>query len=143
MDIAFFPIVVLIILLIVEYKYRKPEEPLDLVTLEDSAFNKRFDVYSSSETEARYLVTPLFMELLNNLQTAFGSKKLKCSFFNYFGKNRFMVAISTKKDLFEIGDISTPFDNPKHITQFYKELKSIYAMIEYFKLDKKYNKITQ
>lgn len=111
-------------------------EPMNKVTLEYPIFNKRFDVYSADEIEARYLVTPLFMELLNNLKTAFGAKVLKCSFFNYFGQNRFMIAISTKKDLFEIGNINTSFDNPKHITQFYRELKSIYAMIEYFKLDK-------
>ncbi len=112
---------------------RKKEEPLNKITLEDTKFNKKFNVFSSDEVEARYLVTPLFMELLNNLQTSFGVKKLKCSFFD----DNLMIAISTKRDLFEIGDIRVPVDNPKFILNFYKELSSIYKMVEYFKLNKK------
>ena len=103
------------------------------INLEDLNFDKRFNVYSSDEVEARYLVTPLFMELLNNLKTAFGVKNLKCSFFD----DKLMIAISTNKDLFEIGDLFTSAHNPKFIFQFYRELASIYKMIEYFKLNEK------
>ena len=115
------------------WKLTKYDEPLNDIKLEDPKFNKRFNVYSSDEVEARYLVTPLFMELLNNLKTAFGSKQLKCSFFN----DTFMIAISTKKDLFELGDLSTPCNSPKFVLQFWRELTSIYKMIEYFKLNEK------
>ena len=111
----------------------KKEHYSNKIILEDPKFNKRFNVYSSDEVEARYLVTPLFMELLDNLKTAFGNKKLKCSFFD----DNLMIAISTNKDIFEIGDLFTPCDNPKFILQFYRELSSIYKMIEYFKLNEK------
>jgi len=126
-------IIFFIILLIIEKAFKKTEEPLNKITLEDPIFNRKFDVYSSDEVEARYLVTPLFMELLNNLKTAFGTKKIKCSFLD----NSLIIAISTKKDLFEMGDLFIPYDNPKCIVQFYRELSSIYKMIEYFKLNEK------
>ena len=50
--------------------------------------------------------------------------------------NNLMIAISTEKDVFEIGDVNFPCDNPKFILQFWKELSSIYNMIEYFRLNK-------
>ena len=108
-------------------------ETLNKITLEDPNFNRRFKIYSSDEVEARYLVTPLFMELLNNLRTTFGEKNLKCSFFD----DNLMIAISTKKDLFEIGDLYTSCNDPKFVMQFWKELTSIFKMIEYFKLNEK------
>ena len=114
-------------------KKNKKDEPLNKVTLEDPEFNKRFDVYSSDQIEARYLITPSFMERLNNLTTAFGTKKVKCSFFD----DKFMIAISTKKDLFEIGKINKPLTDPENLETFYSELNSIYQMIDYFKLDEK------
>ena len=41
-------------------------------------------------------------------------------------------------DCFEMGDLYTSLNSSKYIFRFYRELKSIYNMIEYFKLDKKY-----
>ena len=126
-------IIIFLIFVCIDWKQNKDDEPLDKVSLEDPKFNKRFNVYSSDEVEARYLVTPLFMELLNGLKTAFGNKELKCSFFD----DNLMIAISTKEDIFEIGDLYTPYNNPNQLIKFYRELSSIYKMIEYFKLDEK------
>jgi len=128
-----FAIILFIIFVYLDWKYGEKDEPLNKINLEDPKFSKRFNVYSSDEVEARYLVTPLFMELLDNLKTAFNSKTIKCSFFD----DNLMIAISTKKDVFEIGDLSIPCDNPKFILQFWRELSSIYKMVEYFKLNEK------
>ena len=105
------------------------------ISLEDSNFLKKYKVYSSDQVEARYLVTPSFMERFKNLQTAFGTKGIKCSFF----KNNLMVAITSFKDLFEIGSIYTPLTDFKTIEECYREIKSILDMIEYFKLNEKTN----
>ena len=116
------------------YLFREKEkEKLDEVILEDSRFCKKFNVYSSDQVEARYLITTAFMERLQNLKTAFGAKKVKCSFFG----NQIMFAISTKKNLFEIAKINIPLTDPKTINECYNELSAIYKMISYFKLDKK------
>ena len=58
---------------------------------------------------------------------------IKCSFFN----DDFMIAISTDKNLFEIGDLNYSLLEREAVGTCYKELKSIYNMIDYFKLDQK------
>lgn len=109
------------------------KEPLDKVTLEDPKFNARYNVYSSSQIEARYLITPSFMERFKNLKTAFDAKKIKCSFYN----DKIMFAITANKNLFEIGSLFTSLKSKNSLNNFYDELSSIYKMIEYFKIDEK------
>ena len=101
--------------------------------MEDPWFGKKFNVYSSDQVEARYLVTPSFMERFNNLNTVFGAKNAKCSFY----RDKIVIAISTKKNLFEIGEMFKSLEDPKSIKSMYDELFSIYKMITYFKLDEK------
>ncbi len=103
----------------------------DKLKLEDIRFAKRFNVYSKDEVEGRYLITPAFMERFNNLTTAFGTNKAKCSFF----EDKVMFAISTNKNLFEVGNLFTSLKNPKNLQKFFDELNSILKMVEYFKLD--------
>ena len=111
-----------------EKQKEEKEEPMNRVILEDPKFRKRFKVYSSDQVEARYLVTPAFMERLYNLKTAFGSKNVKCSFY----ADTLMISIATKKDLFEVCNFNKSTKDV--IKDFYKELDSIYQMIDYFKL---------
>ena len=101
------------------------------VKLEDPEFSRRYNVYSSDQVEARYLLTTAFMERFNNIETAFGTKKIKCSFYN----DRLMFAISTRKDLFEVGNLFCSLSNPKQMRNFFNELASILALVDYFKLD--------
>ena len=103
------------------------------IILEDSKFNKKFDVYSSNQVEARYLVSPLFMEKFYNLKTVFGAKNIRCSFFD----NNLMIAIETNKDLFEIGSLFKPVKDIESIERFYDEITTIYDLIDYFKLNEK------
>lgn len=107
---------------------------LEKVELEDPELRKNFVVYSNAgQVEARYLLTPTFIERFKNLQTAFGSKKLKCSFFD----NQVMFAISSNKNFFEIGHLYNSLHNPETVERFYEEISSIYAMIRHFKFDEK------
>ncbi len=101
------------------------------IKLEDIKFSKKYSAYSTDQIEGRYLVTSAFMERFQNLQTAFGTNKIKCSFNN----NCLMFAISTWKNLFEIGGLFRSLENPKQLDKFFDELISIYMMIDYFKLD--------
>ena len=111
----------------------KNERRLQKIKLEDLNFDKKFNVYSEDQIEARYHVTTAFMDRLQNLQTAFGTKNIKCSFFN----DKVMFAISTSKDLFEIGNLFVQLTDKKQIEKFYAELSSVYNMIDYFKLAEK------
>lgn len=106
-------------------------EKMEYLHLEDLKFGEMFASYSSDQVEGRYLITPAFMERLLNLKTVFGTKKIKCSFYD----NKLMIAIETNKDLFEIGDLHTSLEDSKCMNNFYNEISSILRMVDYFKLD--------
>ena len=121
-----------LILLYITLFLWKDKKSFDNVTLEDPKFMKRFNVYSSDQVEARYLITTSFMQRFMDLKTSFGARTIKCSFFN----DNLMIAITTSKNLFEIGTLFRPI-NKNSIKKFFNELESILNMIEYFKLDEK------
>ena len=103
------------------------------IKLEDPEFTKKYKAYSGNQIEARYLITPAFMERFQNIQTAFGTNKVKCSFYG----DSLMFAISTNKNLFEIGNLWKNLENPKQMETFFNELSSIFVLVEHFKLDEK------
>ena len=112
---------------------RLKKEKLSNIILEDVDFNKKHTAYSSDEVEGRYLLTTAFMERFKNLQTAFGAKGAKCAFYD----DNIMIAISTSKNLFEIGSLFTPLTTTKHMKTFYNELSSILLLIDHFKLNER------
>lgn len=99
--------------------------------LEDIVFDKQYKVLSDDQVEARYLVTPAFMERFKNIKTTYGSDNVKCAFY----EDNLMFAISTDKDLFELGSLNRPLNNQKYIDTLFNELIAIYLLIDYFKLD--------
>ena len=135
MEVCFYGVLGLISFIIAIYseKTNKNKEVLNEIKLEDPEFNKKYKAYSSDEVEGRYLITTAFMERFKNLQTAFGARGAKCSFYG----ESLMFAISTNKNLFEIGNLFTPLNSPKQLEVFFNELISILALIDYFKLDEK------
>lgn len=135
-NLIFLLIIALIFFCIFIYFYiegKKYEKPLDKVNLEDPMFSKKFDVYSSDQIEARFWITPAFMERFQNLKTSFGAKKAKCSFYD----DKLLIAIHTNKNLFEVGEVFKTLENPATIRKFYKELSSINELIDYLKIHEK------
>ena len=128
--ISFLGFVILIILIKTGVE-AKNAMPIAEMKLEDPEFNKKYRAYSNDQVQGRYLITSAFMERFQNLQTTFGTEKVKCSFYG----NTLMFAISTDKNLFEIGGLFRSLENPKQLDKFFDELISIYLMIDYFKLD--------
>ena len=106
---------------------------LEKIELEDPEIKKHFVVYSNDQVEARYLLTPSFIERFKNLETAYGTDRIKCSFFD----NKVMFAIRNRKDLFEIGHIYKSLHDPKMLYTLYNELAAIQAMIKHFKFNEK------
>ncbi len=103
------------------------------VITEDIEIHKYFNIYTENQIEARYLITPAFIERLQNLQTAFGTKNINCSFVN----DKIIFAIPTKKDLFEVGNLFTPLTKLSYMRTFFEEIISIYKMIDHFKLNER------
>lgn len=70
----------------------------DRMKLENLEFEQRFDVYSTDQVEARYLLTPLFMEKLLALDNKFPGKITVG-----FRGSKVIVAIPDSKNHFEAG----------------------------------------
>ena len=123
---SIFIIISLIAAIIGAKKFKK-------VKLEDVIFDKDYTVASEDQVEARYLVTPSFMERFKNLKKAYNSKNIKCALFD----NQIMFAIYTNKDLFEIGSMFHPLTDSKQVDGFFDEIIAILDIVEEFKLDEK------
>lgn len=106
-------------------KYQKVE-------LEDIEFNKIYNVYSTDQVEARYLLTTAFMERFQNINLAFDSKVAFCSF---SGKYVY-IAPYCKKDLFSICSLVKNVADEQQFVKLFNELTSILALVDHFKLDK-------
>lgn len=110
-----------------------PSSGLHHTELEDAEFNKKFDVYTNDEVDARYLITPSFMERLKNMKTAFKANSISCAFFG----DLLIIALSTNKDLFSLCSLLKKMDDSKQYFQMYEEILSIVKLIDHFKLNQK------
>lgn len=99
------------------------------VKLEDPEFGKKYFVDSNDQVESRYLLTPAFMERFKNISTAFGASA-ECSFKN----GKILIALTTYRDLFQLGRLNTPVTDTAQYMQFLKEIISIFEMIDHLKL---------
>lgn len=127
-------LVVGIVLPLVIILFIFPKNQMMRMKLEDTDFNKKYIVTTEDQVEGRYLITTGFMDRFKNLQTAFGTKNVKCAFFD----NKIMFALHTNKDFFELsGGLFHSLKHPKQVKAFYEETTAIYDIIDYFKLDEK------
>jgi hypothetical protein len=108
---------------------------LERVILEDPEFEKRFEVYSTDQVEARYLLTTSFMERLKELQRAFKGKHIEAC----FHQNSLLLMIPVSANLFEPGSIFVPEDFTDDARSLLAELQDIFAIIDTLKLDQNLN----
>jgi len=109
------------------------DKKLKQTILEDVEFNKKYNVFTDDEVEARYLLTPSFMERLKKVQVAFSADRIDCSFYDKY----LLIALHTTKDLFSICSLFKPVDDAKQYFTMYEEIVSIIKLIDHFKLDQK------
>ena len=94
------------------------------IELEDKVFNELFTVYAQSDHEAKYILTPEFIDTLKNMFYAIDG-----NFMLGFIDNKLHVAINTNKDAMEpslIKNLYTTID-------VQKEIKIIINIIEKIK----------
>lgn len=98
---------------------------LQRVGLGDSRLEKAFEVYADDQVEARYLIHPVFMERLLDLETQFKGKNLRCAFF----EGQLLVAIEGG-DKFEMGSMFRTLLDEKRVRQVVQDLSEIMRVIE-------------
>ena len=103
------------------------------VELEDPEFMKKFNVFSTDQVEARYLLTTTFMERLKSMETAFESQGTFCAFFYKY----IYLAPYCSEDLFNLCSLVKPVTNSVQFDTLFEEFASILRFVDHFKLDKK------
>lgn len=104
---------------------------LQRVGLESSEFEKKYEVYSSDQIEARYLLTTVMLEYMLEVGKIFS--KVTYSFFD----ETIFINIETKENLFECTSFFRSIINPKRINQNFKELYYLFAIIKILRLNQK------
>ncbi len=113
--------------------HSSPAQNLKHTELEDVVFEKKFDVFTNDPIEARYLITPSFMERINNISEVFKLKLYSISFF----QNNLFIAFKSSKDLFSLAALNGSLLDTGEIATLFDEIISIYKLIDYFKLNQK------
>lgn len=103
----------------------KRKNGMKKVGLVDPVFEKIFEVYSTDQVEARYLLSPDFMQKCVDLETSVDGKKLRLGFL----KDALQIAIETP---FELEDIVmfSPLTNPEPVQMILNEVNAIFNVIE-------------
>lgn len=110
---------------------RNPGDGLKRVGLVDIEFEKIFEVWSNDQVEARYLLTPTFMERLLALESQLNGKKARAA----FADGDLIVAVEGG-DLFEAGSMFEPLTNPARARRVLGDLDSVRAMVDALVADK-------
>lgn len=103
---------------------------LEKVKLESPEFEKRFIVYSNDQVEARYILTPSFMERAVRLQQMTSAESSMS-----FVHTRINLAIPMKKELFEPSVfVANDFSQ---LEQFRDTIQVVYDIIDELKLNQR------
>lgn len=97
------------------------------VMLEDPRFEEVYATYSDDQVEARYLLTPSFMERLTALAEHLQARNA-LSF--AFQDNDLLIAFHSMVGHFEGGSLFKPLENQERAKELLKELQIIYELIE-------------
>jgi hypothetical protein len=101
-----------------------------MITLENSAFNAMFKVYSDSHVESRYILSFTMMERL--MELAEGKKNITVS----FSGNHLFLAIYNRRDSFELTHSDKDRSN-RMITRYIKTIHQLFSIVETLKLNEK------
>ena len=104
---------------------------LQRVNLEDPVFEQAFEVAASNQVEARYLLTPSFMERLLELSRSFGGAALQGS----FHQGSLFLMIPHRSLLFRPASITEYEDFIDDSQAVLKAMNKIFSVIETLKMD--------
>lgn len=103
----------------------KRNKDMKRVGLVSAEFEALFEAYSTDQVEARYLLTPDFMQDLIDLEKSVQGEKVRLAFLD----NVLHVIIETP-DRFEIRNIRRSLINPEIIQTFINEFNAVFELIE-------------
>jgi hypothetical protein len=104
---------------------RKKKSGMKRVGLVDPKFEKAFEAYGTDQVEARYLLTPDFMQRLVDLETKFCGKKAR---FGFIG-GKLYIGIEAPNQ-FEAGSMFKPLIDTSRTTKILGEIGAIFDVVD-------------
>jgi Protein of unknown function (DUF3137) len=98
---------------------------LERVRLGDSRLERAFEVWGTDQVEARYLLHPVMMERLLELETKLHGKRLRCA----FDDGDVLVAVEGG-NLFEPGDLFKPLVDPARARRIVTEISGVFGVMD-------------
>lgn len=106
---------------------------LQNVKLEDSRFEKYFEVYADDQIEARYLLTTAFMERMLKLRDLYGGKSIQFCFY----QNTLLLAITTGQNMFEAQSFFRSNSDKKKIDLVFEQFYTVFSIVDLLKLNQR------
>jgi len=103
----------------------KKKGDMKRVGLVDPVFEKIFEAYGTDQVEARYLLTPVFMQTLVDLENSVGGKNIRFG----FDQNQLFIAVETKNQ-FEAGSMMEPLTAPGRTQKILDEIGAVYDIVD-------------
>ncbi|NNC36595.1 MAG: DUF3137 domain-containing protein [Hyphomonadaceae bacterium] len=104
---------------------RKKRKDMKRVGLVDPKFEKIFEAYGTDQVEARYLLTPDFMQRLVDLESRFEGKKTRFGFLN----GKLYIAIEAPNQ-FEAGSMFKPLTETERTQKILDEIGAIFDLVD-------------
>lgn len=102
------------------------------VHLEDVEFCKKYKIFSDNQVEARFVLTPAFIERFKNMKMAFKAKYIRAA----FKDKKITIAVNAGKDLFAMANF-TKDTSAETFVELFNEILSVLQMIDALKLNQK------
>ena len=100
---------------------------LQPVGLEDPNFNKAFCVFGSDQVEAREILTPTFMQRLNDLEATYHGQHIRCA----FSESELLIALEAP-NRFEIGNMFSSLVERGRVETIARNLEQVFKLIDEF-----------
>ena len=100
---------------------------LEAVGLEDPNFNKAFAVFGGDQVEAREILTPTFMQRLNDLEAAYAGHHIRCA----FTETDLLIALEAP-NRFEIGNMFSSLVERSRVETIARNLDEVFKLIDEF-----------
>jgi hypothetical protein len=97
------------------------------VGLEDPNFNKAFAVFGGDQVEAREILTPTFMQRLNDLEAAYAGHHIRCA----FTETELLIALEAP-NRFEIGNMFSSLVERGRVETIARNLDEVFKLIDEF-----------
>lgn len=98
---------------------------LERVRLVDARLERAFEIWGTDQVEARYLLHPVMMERLLELETKLHGKRLRCA----FEGGDCLVAVEGG-NLFEPGDLFKPLIDPARARRIVNEISGVFGVMD-------------